>query len=89
MKEGKIPKEWKKANIVPLYKGGNKMEPLNYRPVSLTSIVSKLCEIVIKNRWVQYLEQENIITEKQFGFRKERSCVTNLLSFYTRERWLG
>ncbi len=84
LKEGKVPKEWKRANIVPLYKGGNKMEPLNYRPVSLTSIVSKLCEIVIKNRWVQYLEQENIITEKQFGFRKERSCITNLLSFYTR-----
>ena len=60
------------------------MEPLNYRPVSLTSIVSKLCEIVVKNRWVQYLEQENIITEKQFGFRKGRSCITNLLSFYTR-----
>ena len=35
--------------IVTIYKGGNKMEPLNYRPVSLTSIVSKLCEIVIKD----------------------------------------
>ena len=82
--EGKVPKEWKRANIVPLYKGGNKMEPLNYRPVSLTSVVSKLCETIIKKKWIKYLEEENIITESQFGFRKERSCITNLLSFYSR-----
>ena len=84
LKEGKVPREWKRANIVPIYKGGNKMEPLNYRPVSLTSVVSKLCETIIKSRWTQHLEQENIITESQFGFRKERSCITNLLSFYSR-----
>ena len=62
LKEGKVPREWKRANIVPIYKGGNKMEPLNYRPVSLTSVVSKLCETIIKNRWTQHLKQENIIT---------------------------
>ena len=84
LKEGKVPKEWKRANIVPIYKSGNKMDPLNYRPVSLTSVVGKLCEIIIKERWVQYLEDEKMITEKQFGFRKGRSCVTNLLSFYSR-----
>lgn len=84
LKEGRVPKEWKRANIVPIYKNGNKLDPLNYRPVSLTSIVSKLCEIIIKEKWVQYLEDEKIITDKQFGFRKGRSCVTNLLSFYTR-----
>ena len=48
LKEGKVPKEWKRANIVPIYKGGGKTEPLNYRPVSLTSIVAKMCEMVIK-----------------------------------------
>uniref|UniRef100_A0A0P4VWZ9 Reverse transcriptase domain-containing protein n=1 Tax=Scylla olivacea TaxID=85551 RepID=A0A0P4VWZ9_SCYOL len=84
LREGKVPREWKRANIVPIYKGGNKMDPLNYRPVSLTSIVSKLCEILIKDRWVEYLEDKKIITEKQFGFRKGRPCVTNLLSFYMR-----
>ena len=45
---GKVPREWKRADIVPIYKSGNKQEPLNYRPVSLTSVVCKICEIMIK-----------------------------------------
>ena len=86
LKEGKVPREWKRANIVPIYKGGKRTEPLNYRPVSLTSVVGKLCEAVIKERWVKYLEEKEVITGCQYGFRKGRSCVTNLLSFYTRVR---
>lgn len=62
LKEGGVPKEWKRANIVPIYKGGNTMEPLNHIPISHMNIVSKLCEIIVKNRWVQYLEQENTTT---------------------------
>ena len=81
---GKVPQEWKRADIVPIYKSGNKMEPLNYRPVSLTSILCKVCEDVIKDKWCKYLEGENILNEKQFGFRKGKSCVSNLLCFYSR-----
>ncbi len=84
LQEGRVPKEWKRANIVPIYKGGKKTEPLNYRPVSLTSVVGKLCEIIIKKKWSEYLENKEIISNCQYGFRKGRSCVTNLLSFYTR-----
>ena len=84
LKEGRVPREWKRANIVPIYKGGKKTEPLYYRPMSLTSVVGKICEIVIKEKWVEYLEGKEVITNSQFGFRKGRSCVTNLLSFYTR-----
>ena len=57
LEEGRVPKEWKRANIVPIFKGGTKTEPLNYRPVSLTSVVGKLCETVIKEKWVKYLEE--------------------------------
>ncbi len=46
---GKVPREWKRAEVVPIHKSGNKEEPLNYRPVSLTSVVCKMCEKVIKN----------------------------------------
>ena len=45
---GKVPKEWKRAEVIPIYKNGSKMEPLNYRPVSLTSILCKICEETIK-----------------------------------------
>ena len=84
LETGKVPKEWKRAEVIPIYKSGNRTEPLNYRPVSLTSILCKICEEVIKLKWTEYLESENILNERQFGFRKGKSCVTNLLCFYSR-----
>lgn len=75
LKKGKVLQNWKRANMVPIYKEGNKMEPLYYRPVSLTRIVSKFCEITVKSRWVEKLEHEKITTEKQFGLRKKKCLV--------------
>ncbi|XP_050692945.1 uncharacterized protein LOC126983856 [Eriocheir sinensis] len=83
IKTGTVPREWKRAEVVPIYKSGKKEEPLNYRPVSLTSVVCKICEKLIKEQWMRFLEH-NLITNNQYGFRKGRSCVTNLLSFYSR-----
>ena len=82
--ERTVPKEWKRARTVPIYKGGVKTEPLNYRQVSLTSIVGKICKMVFRERWVQYLEENEVVSNFQYEFRKARLCVTNLLSFYTR-----
>ncbi len=84
IESGQVPREWKRANIVPIYKNGCKTEPLNYTPVSLTSILCKICEEVIKERWVAHLEKENVFHEGQFGFRKGKSCVSDLLCFYSR-----
>ena len=84
LRQGKIPKLWKLANIAPLYKNGDRQNPLNYRPVSLTSVVCKLLEKIIRKQWVKFLEENNAITNKQFGFREGRSCVSNLLCFYDR-----
>ena len=52
--EGTVPKEWKRANIVPIYKEVKETEPFNYRQVSLTCVVGKKFEMVIKERYVQY-----------------------------------
>lgn len=52
-----------------LYISGKKDEPLNYRPVSLTNIQYKLCEKAIKIKWLKL--QDNIIMEKQYGFRQD------------------
>ena len=53
---GVIPDEWLTANITPLFKKGNKLEPTNYRPVSLTSIVCKIMEKMIKNVMMAHLK---------------------------------
>ena len=82
--KGLVPKEWKRADVVPIYKSGCRMEPLNYRHASLISILCKICEEVIKASWCEFLEREGILCENQFGFRKGKSCVTNLLCFYSR-----
>ena len=82
--QGKVLKDWKRANIVPIYKGGNREDPLNFRPVSLTSVVGKLCEKIIKDAWMEHLESSNVLTNCQFGFRRGRSCSSNLLSFYSK-----
>ena len=70
--------------MVSLNKSGKKEKPLNYRMVSLTSVVCKLCERMIKKQWIEFLEDNKLVSDRQFGFRKVRSCITNLLSFYSR-----
>ena len=70
---------------MPIYKNENKEEPLNNRPVSLTNILCKICEKVMKKQWTDYLQRAGIITDRQFEFRIGRSCITNLLNFYSRE----
>ena len=82
--QGKIPKDWKRANIVPIFKGGNKEDPLNYRPVSLLSVVGKLCERIVKDKWMEHLEKNGVLTVHQYGFRKGSSCSSNLMAFYSR-----
>ena len=61
LKESRVPLDWKRANIVPILKGGDKEEPLNYRLASLTSIVAKICEKIVKDRWLKVLEETNTL----------------------------
>jgi ribonucleases P/MRP protein subunit RPP40 len=79
---GDVPQEWRDALIVPLFKKGSRSEPGNYRPVSLTSVVCKIMEKIIKNNIVEKLNEHNIIRDSQHGFTKGRSCLTNLLEFF-------
>ena len=79
MREGEIPKEWREANITPLFKKGSRLIAENYRPVSLTSICCKLMEGIIRDRMMKFMEEANLISKSQHGFVKKRACVTNLL----------
>ena len=82
LEEGKIPEDWRKANITPIYKKGKKSEAGNYRPVALTSVCCKLLEHIIRDEVVEHLEKNGLLTESQHGFREKRSCATNLLEFF-------
>nr|VZI26358.1 unnamed protein product [Spirometra erinaceieuropaei] len=82
---GYLPPDWKSAWITPLYNGGSRVSANNYRPVSLTSICCKIMEKIIKQQLMQFLEQNHLLSDSQHGFRKGRSCVTNLL--YCLEHW--
>ena len=79
--EGKVPSDWKKANVTPLFKKGSKKDPGNYRPVSLTSIAGKILERIVKKQMVQHLEENDILRSTQHGFISGRSCLTNLLEY--------
>ncbi len=65
--------------MVPLFKKGNKLDPTNYRPVSLTSIVCKIMERIIRDQMMVYLVENNLISKEQQGFLNNKSCNTNLL----------
>ena len=79
---GKIPDDWKLANVTPIQKKGDKTTPSNYRPISLTSVVCKLMESIIRDQLVTFLEENDLVKNSQHGFRNKRSCLTNLLDFY-------
>ena len=82
VEEGIVPSEWKEANITPLLKKGSRNKPENYRPVSLTSVVYKLLETLIRDHMVEFLVKYKLINTSQHGFLKARSCLTNLLCFF-------
>lgn len=78
--QGVVPDDWKKANIVPIYKKGDKSKAENYRPVSLTSISCKLLEHIIHSNIMTHFDKYQALTDVQHGFRKGRSCETQLLT---------
>ena len=72
--------KWKEANITAIFKNkGNRYDTTKYRPVSLTCIPGKLCE---KNREVivNHMEENNLFSDCQFGFRRKKNCVIQLLN---------
>ena len=75
---GKLPSDWKLANITPVFKKGGKSLISNYRQISLLSIVSKLCERCVLKKLLPDLV--HLLSDLQHGFVQGRSCVTQLLS---------
>ncbi|CAM5091881.1 unnamed protein product [Eretmochelys imbricata] len=79
---GIVPYDWRIANIVPIFKKRKKSDPDNYRPVSLTSVVCKVLEKILKEKVVKDIEVNGKWDKIQHGFTKGRFCQTNLISFF-------
>ena len=80
IKEGTLPKQWKEGTVRALHKKGKKSVCSNYRPVSLTSVVCKLLEYLLRDVLLKYLESNNKIVSNQYGFRPGYSCCSQLLN---------
>ena len=77
---GLFPSNWKKGNIVPIHKRGDKQILKNYRPVSLLLICGKIFERLIFNELLNFLLENNLISPNQSGFKPGDSCINQLLS---------
>ena len=63
----------------PIFKTGDKSDPANYRPISLTCVLCKVLEHLVASDLTKHLANSNILFELQHGFRKKRSCETQLV----------
>ena len=76
---GDIPEDWRKALVHPVFKGGNTKQAENYRPISLTCIFCKLMERILASPVVTHLEDTNLFSQTQHGFRQDLSCESQLI----------
>ena len=83
--EGVLPIQWKQAYVTALFKKGDRQLAKNYRPVSLTSIICKTFEVIIRKEIVHHMSVNNLLSDSQYGFVEKRSTALQLL--HTIEEW--
>ena len=74
-----VPHGFKQAKVVPLFKKGSRLDPGNYRPVSVLSVLSKVLERAVHTQLCEYLEKKSVLYNKQSGFRRNFSTDTCLI----------
>lgn len=81
---GTFPDALKKAVVIPIFKAGNRESVNNYRPIAILTTLSKIFERLINKRLTVYLENFNLLSNSQYGFRSGRStesAVLDLVNF--------
>ncbi|KAF8570763.1 hypothetical protein P879_02674 [Paragonimus westermani] len=81
-----VPMDWKCGTITPIFKGGDRSDVSNYKPVTLLPVISKVLERLVANELTKHLEGNDILSIAQHGFRKSHSCLSNLL--LTLDDWM-
>ncbi|PKU33402.1 rna-directed dna polymerase from mobile element jockey-like [Limosa lapponica baueri] len=79
---GKVPEDWRKASVIPVFKKAKKKDPGNYRLVSLTSTPGKTVEWLVLGDISKHMEEKKAIRSSQHGCIKGKSCLTNLIAFH-------
>jgi len=77
--QGCIPSEWSEALVTPIFKKGERNKASNYCPISLTSIACKCLEHIVFRQIMAHFEHHSILHDSQHGFRKNRSCKSQLI----------
>lgn len=79
LESAELPSDWRNANITAIFKKGDKKKAGNYRPVSLTSIVCKILEAIIREDLIKHVMKYNLISKFQYGFMPGRSTTLQLI----------
>ena len=79
IEQGSLPSAWLEANVTPIFKKGSRLDPSNYRPVSLTSVICRVLESIVRDEMMNHLIKNDLISHRQHGFVPKKACVTNLL----------
>lgn len=79
LRAGVFPKSMKLAEVIPIYKKGDRHDPSNYRPISMLPVLSKILEYWVRSQLVSYINKKNIIGRKQHGFLNNKSTVTAMI----------
>jgi len=82
---GRLPCDWKLAEVTAIYKNGPKHNRSNYRPVSLTSVGCKILESLIRDHMMNYFLDNKLLITKPYGFIKNRSTALQLLQII--DKW--
>ena len=72
LRTGVVPSDWKIARVTPIHKGGT-IDESNYRPISILPVLSKILERAAHQQLSNYMEENDLLSTKQFGYRKKRS----------------
>ena len=75
-----VPTKWKKANVVPGHKKGDKQILKNFRPISLLPIAGKIFERLFNDRMFDFFTENDLISKNELGFRVGDSCINKFLS---------
>ena len=74
-----LPVQWLQATVIPIHKKGTRHSADNYRPISLTYVVCKMLESILRDKIMLHLKACKLLSPHQHGFRPSRSCTTQLL----------